>query len=200
MSLLSKVLALGGLTVLSPLLIAIAIAIKCADKGPVFFKQERVGKDGQLFTCYKFRTMRNDAEALLLHWKATNHPNWVLYEQSNFKLQDDPRVTGIGRFLRRTSFDELAQLINIAKGDMAIVGPRPLLEREVEAYGSGRYKTYCEMLPGLTGLWQVSGRSNTTFDRRAELDMEYHARRSWLLDLQIILKTVKIVFRKDGAY
>jgi len=195
-----KSVALSATLVLSPLLAIIAVAIKLEDGGPVFFKQERIGKRGEPFICFKFRTMREGAEELLQKWEKEQHPNWRKYVDSNFKLKQDPRVTRIGALLRVTSFDELAQLINIIRGEMSLVGPRPLLGREIEAYGSTRFDCYCQMVPGLTGLWQVSGRSDTTFDMRAKLDMDYYDKKSFKLDLTLMVKTFKVLFRKSGAY
>lgn len=195
-----RLAALTSLIAFSPLFVAISVAIKLEDRGPIFFCQERVGLMGRPFSCIKFRTMFLDAEALLKRWQAEGHPNWKKYVESNFKLKDDPRVTKAGKFLRRTSLDELPQLINIVAGDMKLVGPRPLLEREIGAYGKDNYAKYKQLTPGLTGLWQVSGRSNTTFRERAELDMMYFDRRSFLFDLSLILRTVRVLVRRTGAY
>lgn len=189
-----------GLVVVSPLLLALAVAIRIEEGGPVLFRQERVGRGGQPFVCYKFRTMRHDAESLLQQWEASNHPNWTRYVDSNFKLHDDPRVTRVGRFLRRTSLDELPQLWNIVRGDMSLVGPRPLLAREIGDYGENAFRHYCQLRPGLTGLWQVSGRSDVSFTQRAELDMAYFERQSWHTDLRLLVRTVKVLFSRQGAY
>lgn len=199
-SILSRLVAASTFIALSPVILIIGAAIKLEDGGPAFFKQERVGKHGNMFTCYKFRTMRQDAEGLLEKWQAENHPIWQRYVESNFKLKEDPRVTKVGQLLRKTSFDELAQLINVVLGEMNLVGPRPLLSREVAEYGESRFKVYCQMVPGITGLWQVSGRSNTTFDERAELDVAYFKKRSWSFDARIILKTFLVLMKRDGAY
>lgn len=198
--LLNKFAALLALAVASPLFLVVAVAVKVEDGGPVFFSQERLGFAGQKFKCLKFRTMFLDAEALLMQWKAEEHPNWIRYVESNFKLQNDPRVTRVGRLLRRTSLDEIPQLVNVLRGEMNLVGPRPLLEREVADYGDVSYALYTQMVPGLTGLWQVSGRSNTTFAERAALDCDYFRRRSLALDVHLMLKTVVVLFRRTGAY
>jgi undecaprenyl-phosphate galactose phosphotransferase len=199
-SLAERLAAFLALAALSPVFLAIAISIKLEDRGAILFAQDRVGRKRRAFSCLKFRTMHEGADALLLAWKLENNENWKRYVASNFKLKDDPRVTRVGRFLRRTSLDELPQLINIAKGEMRFVGPRPLLDREVPDYGAASFEKYCEMTPGLTGLWQVSGRSNTTFQRRAEMDVEYYGKRSLGLDAIIVLRTFRVIFRKDGAY
>jgi undecaprenyl-phosphate galactose phosphotransferase len=195
-----KVASAMALIAFSPLFAGIAMAIKIEDGGPALFKQERVGFSGERFDCYKFRTMFVNAEALLMKWKESGHPNWIRYVESNFKLRDDPRVTKVGKFLRQTSLDELPQLINILRGDMSLVGPRPLLAREISDYGTAHFERYQQMRPGLTGLWQVSGRSNTTFAQRAELDSVYYERRSALFDSMLLLRTVAVLLRRRGAY
>ena len=168
---------------LSPLLLYVAWRIRREDGGPVFFIQERVGRGGGTFGCLKFRSMVMDAAE---------------YER-NFKLRNDPRVTRIGKFLRRGSLDELPQLFNVLRGDMSLVGPRPLLARELDRYGDN-ICLYHMVYPGITGLWQVSGRSETTFDERAYLDAWYI--KNWTLwyDIVIMLLTVKVVLRREGAY
>lgn len=194
--------ALAGtaLVAATPLFLLFGALIKLEDGGPVFFVQDRVGKKGKLFPCLKFRTMILNAEAQMLHWRETNAPEWQEYTTSNNKLVRDPRVTRVGQVLRRTSLDELPQLLNVLLGHMSVVGPRPLLEDELEQYGAARVEKYGQMLPGITGLWQVSGRSNTSFEMRAEFDMQYWANRSLWQDLAILARTVKVVLGKDGAY
>lgn len=190
--------SLALLIILSPLLLLLTLMIKL-EGGAAFFVQMRVGKNGEDFPCIKFRSMRADAEDMLLRWKRQNSPIWREYVASNFKLRNDPRVTRIGNFLRRTSLDELPQLLNVLMGDMSLVGPRPLLAREIGDYGEP-YKLYCEMRPGITGLWQISGRSRTTFAERASADEWYV--RNWTLwyDIVILFKTVDVLLRRDGAY
>ena len=196
---LNRCVALLALIAALPFLMILALAIYIEDKGPFLFSQERLGRDGNRFRCLKFRTMFVGADELLMKWKEANHPNWKRYVESNFKLQDDPRVTRIGRLLRRTSLDEVPQLLNVVLGEMTLVGPRPLLEREISDYGNVRFECYKRMIPGLTGLWQVSGRSDTTFERRAQLDCEYFEKRSPLFDIALIIKTVKVLTRRGGG-
>ena len=183
---------------LSPLLLLLAWRIRRDDGGSVFFVQERVGRDGQPFPCYKFRSMVMDAESRLQEYLAA-HPGVREEYQRNFKLRDDPRVTRVGRFLRRTSLDELPQLFNVLRGEMSLVGPRPLLDRELQCYGNG-FALYRQVRPGITGLWQTSGRSETTFAERASLDAWYVKNWSLWYDIVILLRTVKVVLRRDGAY
>lgn len=183
------------LVVLSPLLLLICIAIKLSDwRAPIIFKQVRVGKNETTFVMYKFRTMVPEADQLL---GAYLHKNEI--EGAMFKLKNDPRVTWIGRFLRKTSFDELPQLINVLKGEMALIGPRPPLEREVVSYSEEDKQRLCVM-PGCTGLWQVSGRNELSFQEMVELDLYYINNLSWTLDLKIILKTIGVVFSLKGAF
>ncbi len=183
---------------LSPLFAWIAWRIRREDQGRVFFQQTRVGHAGQPFGCLKFRSMVPDAESRLQHYLAEN-PVMAEEYQRNFKLRDDPRVTRIGRFLRRTSLDELPQLFNVLRGEMSLVGPRPLLAREIHRYGDN-IQLYYLVRPGITGLWQVSGRSDTTFADRSALDAWYI--KNWTLwyDIVILLRTLRVVFRRDGAY
>ena len=183
---------------LSPLLLYVAWRIRREDGGPVFFIQERVGRGGGTFGCLKFRSMVMDAEDRLKQY-LHSHPELAAEYERNFKLRNDPRVTRIGKFLRRGSLDELPQLFNVLRGDMSLVGPRPLLARELDRYGDN-ICLYHMVYPGITGLWQVSGRSETTFDERAYLDAWYI--KNWTLwyDIVILLLTVKVVLRREGAY
>ncbi|WP_419741932.1 sugar transferase [Paraclostridium dentum] len=185
-----------GILLLSPVFIIVAIAIKVEDpKGKVIFGHKRVGKNGKLFPCLKFRSMFANAEEMKKHFTTAQKKEYA----ETFKLKDDPRVTKVGNFIRKTSLDELPQLFNILIGQMTIVGPRPIVTKELEFYGeySEFYKT---VQPGLTGLWQVKGRSDTTYEERVELDMEYVETRSTLKDIYIIFMTVLKVIKKDGAY
>ncbi|MCG6184553.1 sugar transferase [Anoxybacillus sp. LAT_38] len=187
--------ALIGLIALSWLFFLVAILIKLEDrKGPVFFKQVRVGKDGKEFYMYKFRSMVTDAEAKLQELLKYNEVSGAM-----FKMKNDPRVTKVGKFIRKTSIDELPQLWNVLKGEMSLVGPRPPLPREVEQY-TEYDKQRLLVTPGCTGLWQVSGRSNVGFEKMVELDLKYIRERSLLYDLKIILKTIKIMVKPNSAY
>ncbi|KAF0224719.1 MAG: UDP-phosphate galactosephosphotransferase/O-antigen [Rhodospirillaceae bacterium] len=184
---------------ISPVFIFIFCVIYIVDGAFPIYRQIRVGSAGRYFTCYKFRTMVADADRALSHWQAENAPLFKQYRQGNFKLPQDPRVTPLGRFLRRHSLDELPQLFNVLRGDMALVGPRPLLPEEVADYGENIVH-YLKVTPGLTGLWQVSGRSETSFLDRSDFDLAYIRQKSLWLDFIIILKTVRIVFSGRGAY
>ncbi len=187
------------LIVTSPILLAVALLIRCLDGAPVFFAQERVGRNGKIFRMIKFRTMVNEAEEILAAWKAEHPERWAAYRDNNFKLSEDPRVTPLGRLLRQTSIDELPQLWNALRGDMSLVGPRPLLRREIGDYG-GNIQLYLTARPGLSGLWQVSGRSETRFSDRAQLDGWYVRNWSFWYDIVILFKTVRIVLGRGGAY
>lgn len=185
------------LLVCSPLMLAVALLIMRRDGAPVFFGHYRVGLQGRLFRCYKFRTMYRNS-AIMLTELLENDPVARAEWARDQKLSNDPRVTPVGRFLRRTSLDELPQLFNVLRGEMALVGPRPITVNELSRYGLVRW-VYLSVLPGMTGLWQVSGRSNTTYEQRVALDREYVDLRSLRLDLSILLKTVRVVVARDGA-
>ncbi len=188
-------LAAIGLFVLSPLLVLIAICIKIEDpKGPVFFSQLRVGKKEKVFKIYKFRSMVTDAEERLKDLISLNEVPGAM-----FKMKQDPRVTRIGKFIRKTSIDELPQLWNVIKGDMSLVGPRPPLIREVKQYTNFE-KQRLLITPGCTGLWQVSGRSNLSFYDMVKLDLEYIVKRSIWLDIKIILRTILLLVGSKNAY
>ena len=189
------VLALLGLAILSPVFMIVAFLIKWDDpKGTVFFSQERVGKDGELFKMYKFRSMYVDAEERLANLLEHNEVSGAM-----FKMKEDPRVTKIGACIRKCSIDELPQLFNVLMGDMSLVGPRPALIREVAEYTSYD-KQRLLVTPGISGLWQVSGRSRLTFAQMVELDLEYVTTRSYWMDIKILFKTIKVVCTGDGAY
>lgn len=161
--------------------------------------QERIGKDGKPFKCIKFRTMYRDADKRLkdiLEADEKAREEWEKY----FKLKEDPRVTKVGKFLRRTSLDELPQVFNVLKGDMSFIGPRPVVKKEIEQYYRDKAQYYYEVRPGITGLWQVSGRNELDYERRVRLDVWYVLNWSLWLDLIILLKTVKVVFSGKGAY
>ncbi|MDB1690110.1 sugar transferase [Enterococcus casseliflavus] len=183
------------LVTLSPVLLTLFIVIKFSDwKAPVIYKQIRVGKNETTFVMYKFRTMVPDADQLLGQYLDKNE-----IEGAMFKLKKDPRVTHLGRLLRKTSLDELPQLINVLKGEMALVGPRPPLEREVFSY-SEQEKLRLSITPGCSGLWQVSGRNELNFQEMVELDMYYIENMNLWLDLRIIIKTIGVVFIPKGAF
>ena len=187
--------ALILLILLVPLMLIISILIKCTSKGPVFFTQERVGRGGKSFTFIKFRSMRHKADDSihreymnkLIQGEAESQADDG--EEPLFKMKHDPRITEIGHFLRKTSLDEIPQLLNVLSGSMSLVGPRPPIPYEVNAYKSWHMQRL-SVKPGITGLWQVSGRSTTTFDQMVNLDLEYIEKRSLPLDLKILFNTI----------
>ena len=187
--------ALAALIGVSPLLFIAAIAIKLTSRGPVFYRSERIGLDGKPFTMIKFRTMVVDAEARLADYLSSNEIDGGVM----FKMREDPRVTPVGKVLRRYSIDELPQFINVLKQDMSVVGPRPPLRREVESY-NGDIKRKLLVKPGVTGLWQISGRSNLSWEKSVRLDLSYVDNWSMITDVGIIFKTVSAVARAEGAY
>ncbi|MGE5328036.1 MAG: sugar transferase [Deltaproteobacteria bacterium] len=186
--------AISGIVLLFPLFILISILIKLDSQGPIFFIQKRCGKNEKLFNMYKFRSMCINAEDKLEQLQHLNETEGVI-----FKIKDDPRLTKVGKFIRKTSIDELPQLVNVLKGEMSLVGPRPPLPNEVKQYKSWQ-KLKLSVKPGLTGLWQISGRSELGFDEMIKLDLEYIAKRSLVYDIWIILKTIPVVFQARGAY
>lgn len=189
-----RVFAASALLMLSPLFAAVWVIIRWSDGGPGFFRQVRVGQDGRPFTLFKFRTMVPDAEAQQARLAASNETDAVL-----FKIRNDPRVTRVGALLRRWSVDELPQLFNVMLGDMSLVGPRPALPREAALYGY-HVRRRLAVKPGLTGLWQVNGRADLTWDESVRLDLRYVENWSFLLDVQILWKTWSAVRRGSGAY
>jgi lipopolysaccharide/colanic/teichoic acid biosynthesis glycosyltransferase len=186
---------LTGLVLFSPLILVAAFIVKLIDNGPALYRHTRVGLRGQQFTCYKFRTMVPDADRLKCEMAHKNHHN----DDRTFKVPDDPRVTSFGRWLRRTSIDEVPQLWNVVKGDMSLVGPRPPIPEEVKRYTSSD-KRRLLVKPGLTCIWQVSGRSELSFPVQVRLDLLYIRKRSLWLDLKLILLTVPAVLTRRGAY
>jgi lipopolysaccharide/colanic/teichoic acid biosynthesis glycosyltransferase len=195
---LNQAIALAVILAISPLLAYIAFRIWREDGAPITFGHFRVGQRGELFRCLKFRTMvRNSQEVLaeLLRTDEAARAEWARDQ----KLRNDPRVTPIGNLLRKTSLDELPQLFNILRGEMHFVGPRPVTIEELSRYGS-RKRHYLSVRPGLTGLWQVSGRNNTTYDERVQFDSEYVERRNPLFDAWIVLRTVKVLVTREGAH
>jgi exopolysaccharide biosynthesis polyprenyl glycosylphosphotransferase len=183
-----------GVLFLLPVVLGIAVAVKVTSHGQVFFRQERVGRDGQTFSMLKFRSMVTGADGMIEALAATSDGNGVL-----FKKKDDPRVTWVGKFIRRYSLDELPQLLNVIRGDMSLVGPRPPLPTEVERYGFDMHRRFL-VKPGLTGLWQVSGRSDLSWDDSVRIDVRYVENWSLTFDLMILWKTVGAVRRGAGAY
>lgn len=193
------VVGVALLLLLWPLLLFITWRIRADDGKPALFIQPRVGRRGRVFRCYKFRSMTPDAEAVLERWKAEEPERYAQYVQGNFKLRDDPRVTRTGRWLRRWSLDELPQLFNVLRGDMSLVGPRPLLEREIDDYGED-FAYYRLTRPGITGIWQVSGRSAATFADRRDNDRWYVKNWSMWYDIMILARTVRVVLVRQGAW
>jgi Undecaprenyl-phosphate galactose phosphotransferase WbaP len=194
---LDLVLVASGLVVAAPLLLLLALTIRCTSAGPVFYGQRRIGR-GREFRVWKFRTMRQDADVVLASLLASDPALRAEWERDH-KLRRDPRVTWIGNFLRKTSLDELPQLWNVLIGEMSLVGPRPVTTEEIPKYGD-QWELYQRVLPGLTGLWQVSGRNQTTYDERVALDAFYVHNWSPWLDLVILARTVQTVLRSEGAY
>ena len=190
--------ALVGILLLIPITIGVAIANRLAkDKGPIFYTQKRIGKNGKEFKLYKFRSMIIGADEVLEKYLAENEEAREEYNTYK-KLKHDPRITKVGEFIRKTSIDELPQLVNVLKGEMSLVGPRPYLPREKEDMGR-MYDSIILCKPGITGFWQISGRSETTFKERLDMDIEYYYNRSLKLDIKLLLKTVKKVILREGA-
>jgi len=188
-----------ALIITLPITIPIAIVIKLTDGGNIIYGHERVGKDGKKFKVLKFRSMYMDADKKLKEI-LVNDPKAKEEWEKTFKLKNDPRVTPIGKFLRKSSLDELPQFINVLKGDMSVVGPRPVVEEELTKYYKEKAELYKSVKPGVTGYWQVEGRSDTDYDERIRMDEYYIKNQSFLLDLKIILKTIKVMLTGKGAY
>lgn len=183
-----------GLIVLSPIIILVAIAIKLESKGPVLFSQDRIGKNGKIFKIYKMRSMVQNAEELKEKLLAQNEMSGPM-----FKMKDDPRITKVGKFIRKTSIDELPQLINVIKGDMSLVGPRPSLPKEVKEFEPWMYERLA-VKPGLTCYWQVMGRNNIDFEDWMKLDIKYVRERNFFLDIKLIFKTFFVLFGDKNAH
>ena len=183
-----------GLFLLSPIIAIVACAVKFTSKGPIFFSQKRVGKNGELFEMYKFRSMVVNAEELKEKLKSQNEMSGPM-----FKMKNDPRVTKVGRFIRKTSLDELPQLWNVFKGDMSLVGPRPSLPKEVKQFDDWMLKRL-SVRPGLTCYWQVSGRNNIDFEDWMKLDVKYVEERNLWIDIKLIFKTVFVLFGDKNAH
>lgn len=188
------ILSLIGIILLSPVFLIIAVAIKIDSKGPVIFTHKRIGKNGKVIGLYKFRSMVNNAEDLIKKFT----PEQMEEYKKNYKLQNDPRITRVGKFLRKTSLDELPQLFNILKGDLSIIGPRPVIGEELEKYGFNKNK-FLSVTPGLTGFWAANGRSDTTYEQRMAMELFYVDHMSWKLDCKVFLKTVLSVIKREGA-
>ena len=192
--------ALIILVVGSPIFIIIALLVKLSSRGPIFFLQKRIGKNKKSFNCIKFRTMHPEAEDILENLIINNEALRKEFEETH-KLKNDPRITNIGKFLRKTSLDEIPQFLNVIKMEMSIVGPRPIVKKEILKYGKS-YKKVISIKPGITGLWQVSGRNNLSYKRRVTLDCLYVDNMSPIIDIRIIIRTFGVIlFPNDrGAY
>lgn len=188
------ILASVALILLSPLFVIIAIAIKIDSKGPVFFAHKRIGKNGKIIKLYKFRSMVINAEELIKSFT----PEQMREYKENYKLTNDLRITKVGKFLRKTSLDELPQLINIINGDLSIIGPRPVVADELEKYGVNKDK-FLSVTPGLTGYWAANGRSNTTYEQRMKMELYYIDNLSLKMDIKVFFKTILSVVKKEGA-
>ena len=188
------ILSIIGSILLAPIFFIIAIIIKIDSKGPIFFIHKRIGKDGKEIGIYKFRTMVNNAEDLIKNFTPEQKEEF----ERCYKLENDPRVTKIGNFLRKTSIDELPQIFNILKGELSIIGPRPIIEAELEKYGDDKDK-FLSVKPGLTGYWAANGRSDTTYEERVQMELYYVDHMSLWLDIKIFFKTIIAVIRKEGA-
>ena len=187
-----------GSILISPILVGLVLLVAINNKGHVIFAHQRVGRHGKLFPCYKFQTMIPNAQEALTKYLAEN-PEARKEWEANFKLEHDPRVTKFGAFLRKTSLDELPQLWNVIRGDMSLVGPRPIVTKEIERYGE-YFREYSMVLPGITGMWQASGRSDTTYEERVAMDTWYVRNWSVWIDLMYLVKTFKAVIFGKGAY
>ncbi|MDB5453372.1 MAG: rfbP [Caulobacteraceae bacterium] len=192
------VVALLALIFLAPLMLAVALAVYAQDGGPVLFAHRRLGKNGTYFRCLKFRSMAIDAEQRLAALLASD-PDARAEWDKDHKLRNDPRVTRLGLFLRKSSLDELPQLFNVLRGEMSLVGPRPIVEAEIAKYGR-RFSHYCAVKPGITGLWQVSGRNDTSYRTRVALDCVYAKRRNVWMDFAVLASTVPAVLARRGSY
>lgn len=188
------ILATIGITLLLPVFVVLGIVIKIDSKGPVFFMHNRIGKNGKKFKMYKFRTMYENAEDRIKDFTPEQMREW----KENYKLTNDPRITKIGKLLRKTSLDELPQIINILRGELSIIGPRPIIEEELEKYGNNK-EEFLSVKPGLTGYWAANGRSDTTYEQRMKMELYYIEHLSLKLDVKIFLKTITAVVRKEGA-
>ncbi|WP_259720890.1 sugar transferase [Synechococcus sp. CS-1328] len=194
------VFSLAVLGLGAPVFLLLALLVRLTSRGPVFYVQQRVGRGYRSFGCIKFRTMRRDADRLLSALLAES-PDLEEEFRNDFKLRKDPRITRLGKFLRRSSLDELPQFVNVLRGQMSVVGPRPIVDKELDRYAD-RMDEVLAVRPGLTGLWQVSGRNNLTYAKRVKLDVSYARHRSFWMDLRIILRTFSVILDPTdrGAY
>ena len=191
-------IGIAGLIVMIPITVIVFILNRVnKENGPVFYEQLRIGKNGKYFKIYKFRSMVVGADKILSEYLETHPKEKEEFEQFR-KLENDPRITKTGKFLRETSLDELPQCINLLKGNMSLIGPRPVIDGEIDKYGQNRDK-FLSAKPGLTGYWQVNGRSNTTYEERINMELYYVDNRSLLLDIKIFFKTFKAIIKKEGA-
>jgi len=191
-------LAFTALVIFAPMMLIVAILVAAERSGPVLFRHTRIGLHGEAFRVLKFRSMHVDGDAILAHYLAANPAaahEWAL----DHKLRTDPRVTGLGAFLRKSSLDELPQLFNVLVGDMSIVGPRPIVQSEVARYGRF-FTAYCSVRPGITGIWQVSGRNHVSYRRRVLMDALYARRKCVALDIKLMLATIPAVLARKGSY
>ncbi|MBR0427033.1 MAG: sugar transferase [Clostridia bacterium] len=188
------VFSLIGLILLSPVFLIIAVIIKLDSKGPVFFVHSRIGEKGKSIGIYKFRTMVNNAEDLIKSFTPEQKEEF----EKSYKLENDPRITKIGNFLRKTSLDELPQILNILKGELSIIGPRPIIQAELDKYEENKDK-FLSVRPGLTGYWAANGRSDTTYEERMKMELYYVDNMSFKLDVKIFFKTIFAVLKKEGA-
>jgi lipopolysaccharide/colanic/teichoic acid biosynthesis glycosyltransferase len=194
------VFSLAVLTLGSPVFVLLGLLVKLTSRGPVFYVQQRLGRHHRSFGCIKFRTMRRDADRVLGVLLAES-PDLAEEFRNDFKLKNDPRITRLGKFLRRSSLDELPQFLNVLRGEMSVVGPRPIVRKELPLYGAAMEEVLT-VRPGLTGLWQVSGRNNLSYAERVELDLHYARNRCFRIDLAIILRTIGVMLDPNdrGAY
>ncbi|MEM8719717.1 MAG: sugar transferase [Cyanobacteria bacterium P01_G01_bin.39] len=194
------VFALFVLTIFSPLYLVLMVLVSLNSRGPIFYVQQRIGKNHRPFNCIKFRTMVDNADQALETMMQDSDQLRQEFEES-FKLKEDPRITNLGRFLRLTSLDEFPQFWNVLKGEMSVVGPRPLVPEELPKYGR-KINTVLKIKPGITGLWQVSGRNDIPYPKRVQIDVYYAISHNWLLDLWIVYKTIGVILfpRNNGAY
>lgn len=183
-----------GLLILWPIFLIIAVAIKLESKGPVFFAHKRFGENGKNIKMYKFRSMYENAEDMIQDFTPEQMKEW----KENYKLTNDPRVTKVGKFLRKTSLDELPQLFNILKGDLSVIGPRPIVEEELKKYGENKNK-FLSVKPGLTGYWAANGRSDISYEERMKMELYYIDNMSLILDIKIFFKTIITVLKREGA-
>lgn len=188
------ILSLFAIFVIWPILLVIALMIKLDSDGNIIYKQNRIGKNGKMFTIYKFRTMVSNADEVMKNFTKEQREEYEKF----FKLENDPRITKMGNFLRKTSLDELPQVFNILIGDMSIIGPRPVVLKEIDKFGNLKDE-YLSVRPGLTGWWACNGRSDTTYDERIELEMYYIRNLSFKLDIKCLFRTVMAVLKRKGA-